>query len=267
MNLQRSSNTRNENNSDLFFRTREKTVHSPISSENGLLIPKKKQVDEDEEEEIDTDLETDRLLGHQMHDDGFCNDKTWTEPNQNRSLLISTLASKMSPIINQNSIAPKSNSSSIIKHGLNTFIPALSSSDCCNINSSPSILTAESSHQTRSLKTSPSISSNFKLLSTKNDHSLGIQTEKTLQKNSERLDDHKESPKINKNNSEPSEFCTLENELVNSPGGSSSDKSKRDEIYGGDKKKKNKNKEGKLYQLILSISRKKVDISFKRFDY
>lgn len=43
---------------------------------------------------------------------------------------------------------------------------------------------------------------------------------------------------------ETSDLCNLDEELVDSPGGSSSDKSKKDTT--SDKKKKNKNKEGEF---------------------
>ncbi|XP_059618796.1 uncharacterized protein LOC132263183 [Phlebotomus argentipes] len=70
-----------------------------------------------EEEELDTDLETDRLLGHQRVDDqGFYDENSkWTERKNRFSA--STL-SKLSPKV------PKSNSTSLLRQGLNSLLPS-----------------------------------------------------------------------------------------------------------------------------------------------
>jgi hypothetical protein len=216
------------------------------------LLSKHKNSDEEDEEEIDTDLETDRLLGHQMLDDGFYDDKTWAESKQqHRSLLA---ASKISPKINQHSTIPKSNSSSILRHGLNTLLPTSSSSDCCiNNSNSPSMLTtAASFHQSRSLKTSPAMNSSnlMNLMHASNEASPDHQNEVASPGKIELIDEQKEDQQqIHNNTSETSDLCNLDSELVDSPGGSSTDKSKKDVMLSGDKKKKNKNKEGRFSDL------------------
>lgn len=212
--------------------------------ESGPLIPKHKSKEDEDEEEIDTDLETDRLLGHQMLDDGFYDVKNWNESKQHRPLLSSTLASKISPKFNQNSTMPKSNSSTGLRHGLNVLLPT-SSSECC-INS-PSMLThAASFHQSRSLKTSPSLNNNdLSNMHPTVEASPHHQTDNETPRKNHLIDEDKEGQSARNNNaSEASELCNLENELVDSPGGSSSDKSKKDDALSNDKKKKNKNKEG-----------------------
>lgn len=84
-----------------------------------------------DEEEPDTDLETDRLLGHQRSDDtGFYDsDKNWLNTNKRNSLL-----SKLSPKIPQgalslNGLASGGNkaplvNNNLIRHSLNTMIPS-----------------------------------------------------------------------------------------------------------------------------------------------
>lgn len=221
--------------------------------ESGQLIPKHKNKEDEEEEEIDTDLETDRLLGHQMLDDGFYDVKNWSDSKQHRPLLSSTLASKISPKFNQNPTMSKSNSSTVLRHGLNVLLPT-SSSECC-INS-PSMLThATSFHQSRSLKTSPSLNTSdlpnimhptVEASPHHQNHDIGTPRKLHL------LDEDKEGQSARNNASEASELCNLDNELADSPGGSSSDKSKKDDTLSNDKKKKNKNKEGNC-KAILSI--------------
>lgn len=207
------------------------------------LISKQKYKDE-EDDDVDTDLETDRLLGHQLLDDGFYDDKAWVDSKQqHKPLLPSTLTSKISPKVNLHPSIPKSNSSSIIRHGLNALIPPSSSSDCC-VNS-PSMLTnANSFYQSRSLKTSPSMNNNESLL----DNQVDIPSRKSdhLDEQKELVDHSARNNNSNNNNNlqETTDLCNLESELVDSPGGSSSDKSKKDEVTADDKKKRNKNKEG-----------------------
>lgn len=208
-----------------------------LRNEASPLISKQKYKDE-EDDDIDTDLETDRLLGHQLLDDGFYDEKAWVEPKQHKSLLPSSaLTTKISPKINQHPTIPKSNSSSIIRHGLNALIPPSSSSDCC-VNS-PSMLTNPNSfYQSRSLKASPSMN---------NSDILDNQNEIVLSRKIDLLDEPKEEHSTRNNNiAETADLCNLENELVDSPGGSSSDKSKKDEVTAEDKKKRNKNKEGEF---------------------
>lgn len=206
------------------------------------LISKQKYKDE-EDDDVDTDLETDRLLGHQLLDDGFYDDKAWVDPkSQHKPLLPSTLTSKISPKVNLHPTIPKSNSSSIIRHGLNALIPPSSSSDCC-VNS-PSMLTnANSFYQSRSLKTSPSMNNNESLL----DNQVDIPSRKSDHLDEQKDVDHSARNNNNNNNlQETADLCNLESELVDSPGGSSSDKSKKDEVTADDKKKRNKNKEGEF---------------------
>lgn len=203
------------------------------------MIPKHKSKDEDDEEEVDTDLETDRLLGHQMIDDGFYDEKAWTEAKQLRPVLTSALSSKISPKINQQLSIPKSNSSTILRHGLNVLLPA-SGSECCI--SSPSMLTHSASfHQSRSLN--PSDLSSLIHSNTENSPHRQIEN---LTPRSNHLNEEKEAQSTRNKTSEVSELCNLENDIGDSPGGSSSDKSKKDDLLSGEKKKKNKNKEGKI---------------------
>ncbi|KAJ6639095.1 Protein lin-10, partial [Pseudolycoriella hygida] len=73
-----------------------------------------------DEEEIDTDLETDRLLGggHQRLDDhGFYDEKNWCD-RKSRSLLSSSL-SKFSPQLQSTA----NNSGSILRQGLSSLLP------------------------------------------------------------------------------------------------------------------------------------------------
>lgn len=234
-----------------------------------------KNSDDDDEEEIDTDLETDRLLGHQMLDDGFYDDKGWNNNGKQhtRPLLASTLTSKISPKVNQQqqnvSSITKSNSSSLLRHGLNTLLPTSSSSDCC-INNSTSLTTTPSMHQqqqqqqqTHSLKTSPALnSSNMMNLihpksATSPDRRFDVAVDPSPRKLEDLPEQHEEQQQQQQHGGivpETNDLCNLDGELVDSPGGSSSDKStnnnKKDTASNGgsgsiaDKKKKNKNKEG-----------------------
>lgn len=209
-----------------------------------------KHKNEDDEEDVDTDLETDRLLGHKMLDDGFYDDKSWTESKQHRPLLSSTLTSKISPKINQHS--SKSSSSSILRHGLNVLLPTSSSSDCC-INS-PSMLTTNAFHQSRSLKTSPSINTNNSPNLIHPTIEPTRQSENLTPRKIDLLDEPKGEPPAHNNNlSETSDLCNLDSEVVDSPGGSSTE-SKKDEALAEDKKKRNKNKEGKHDETICEIN-------------
>lgn len=211
------------------------------------LISKQKYKDE-EDDDVDTDLETDRLLGHQLLDDGFYDDKAWVDPkSQHKPLLPSTLTSKISPKVNLHPTIPKSNSSSIIRHGLNALIPPSSSSDCC-VNSPSMLTSANSFYQSRSLKTSPSMNNNESLL----DNQVDIPSRKSDHLDEQKDVDHSARNNNNNNNlQETTDLCNLESELVDSPGGSSSDKSKKDEIAADDKKKRNKNKEGESMGGVL----------------
>lgn len=194
-----------------------------MSVETGLLAKRKSfSGDEEDEEDLDTDLETDRLLGHQRLDDGFYDDKMWND-RKHRPLLSST---KISPKLNQT--LPKSNSSSMLRHGLNTLLPN-STPDCC----SPVSQAAASPLQ---MKTSPSLNSAMMNL---------IRPDVTPDRHHEsltprKIDDILASPEQH------------EEDLENSPGGSSSSKSKADNdlTNTGDKKKKNKNKEGKIFNIF-----------------
>lgn len=227
-----------------------------------------KNSDEEDEEEIDTDLETDRLLGHQMLDDGFYDDKGWNNGNkQHRPLLSSNLTSKISPKVNQqqqqNLSIAKSNSSSLLRHGLNTLLPTSSSSDCCvNNGNSPASLTTIPSLQQHSLKTSPALNSSnmMNLIHPKSAPSPDrrFDVDPSPRKLEDLPEQHEElsSQQQLKNNNVPetNDLCNLDGELVDSPGGSSSDKSTNNNVkdttsIGGDKKKKNKNKEGEFDEI------------------
>lgn len=243
--------------SPIISRSRDKLAHSPIPpNETGLLLSKhNKNSDDEEEEEIDTDLETDRLLGHQLLDDGFYDDKGWNNGNkQLRPLLNSNLTSKISPkvIQQQNLSIAKSNSSSLIRHGLNTLLPTSSSSDCCVNNGNSPV----------SLKTSPSLNSSnlMNLIHTKIAVSPDRRFEvdpspRKLEDLPEQLEEISSQQQLKNNNvPETNDLCNLDGELVDSPGGSSSDKSTNNNVkdttsIGGDKKKKNKNKEGELMKI------------------
>lgn len=229
----------------LKLRSRDKGGFSPVVHESGPLIPKHKNKNEDDEEEVDTDLETDRLLGHQMLDDGFYDDKVWND-TKHKPLLTTALSSKISPKINQNSPMCKSNSSTVLRHGLNVLLPT-SSSECC-INSPSMLNNSLSFNQSRSLKTSPSLKTNdMSKLVHSNVETSPHQNESSTPKISHLLNEEKDGQSARNIASEVSDVCNLDNELADSPGGSSSDKSKKDENFSGDKKKKNKNKEGKKF--------------------
>lgn len=182
-----------------------------------------------------------------MLDDGFYEDKMWAETKQHRSLLGSTSASKISPKNVQHSTIAKSGSS-IMRHGLNTLLPPSSSSECCISNSNiPLMLTTTTSHQSRSLKASPSFNSSnlINLIHQDSEPPSDRNNDIRLPRNNEHLDEQKEE-QVHKNISENSELLNIDD----SPGGSSSDKSKKDAILGVDKKKKNKNKEGKFLHFL-----------------
>lgn len=85
------------------------------------------------------------------------------------------------------------------------------------------------------------------LMHASNEASPDRQNENTSPGKIEHMDEQKEDQQqVHNNTSETSDLCNLDSELVDSPGGSSTDKSKKDVMLSGDKKKKNKNKEGKF---------------------
>lgn len=229
----------------LCIRSRDKTVHSPVTVETGLLAKHKNMSgDEEDEEDVDTDLETDRLLGHQMLDDGFYDDKMWSERKQHRPLM----SSKISPKLNQT--IPKSNSSSLLRHGLNQLLPTSTSAECCT--NSNTLTTSPLIPQQPSLKSSPSLNSGNMInlihpnATTPDRHSDNPSPRK-LEDLPEQMEELQQSPQAQQC-IETADLCNLdiEEEIVDSPGGSSSNKSKKDTAsINGDKKKKNKNKEGK----------------------
>jgi hypothetical protein len=200
-----------------------------------------------------------------MLDDGFYDDKGWNNNNgkQHRPLLSASLTSKISPKVNQQpnaSSITKSNSSSLLRHGLNnnTLLPTSSSSDCCiNNANSPASLSTTPSMQQHSLKTSPALNSGnmMNLIHPKSGTSPDRRFDVVVEPSPRKLEDlpeqHEEISSNNNNNvPETNDLCNLDGELVDSPGGSSSDKStsnnKDTSSIGGDKKKKNKNKEGEF---------------------
>lgn len=228
--------------------------------------------DDEDEEEIDTDLETDRLLGHQMLDDGFYDDKAWNEAKQlSRAAAFGT---KISPKVNQLSNpssmmkSKTSNSSSLIRHGLNTLLPTTSSSDCCMNSSSPSMLNTTTTpyNQSRSLKTSPSLNLNSGNLvgqlihTTSNEASPDrqniIDTNLIIQASNDLKDNHLLENKTHNNNNDSVDLCNLDNLEIGESPGSSSEKSKSELLMSGDKKKKNKNKEGKFRAYSLKNKKK-----------
>lgn len=104
----------------------EETIKTPISN-SPIWVPRYRENSESldsenqsknisaDEEEADTDLETDRLLGHQRSDEQvFYDEKT---DRKNRSLLSSSLT-KLSP-----QILPKKNNGHLLRHGLNSILP------------------------------------------------------------------------------------------------------------------------------------------------
>ena len=196
-----------------------------------------------------------------MLDDGFYDDKDkgWNGNNkQHRSLL----SSKISPKVNQQqsfSIS-KSNSSSLLRHGLNTLLPNISSSsqDCC-VNNPVSLTTTSPTMQEHPLKTSPALNSSnmMNLIHPKSNSSPDRRFDvnpspRKLEDLPEQREEISSQQQIKNNNvPETNDLCNLESELVDSPGGSSSDKSINNNAKDttsncGDKKKKNKNKEGEL---------------------
>lgn len=72
-----------------------------------------KNISADEEEEADTDLETDRLLGHQRSDEHY-DEKS----DRKTQRLLSSSLSKLSP-----QIIPMKNNGHLLRHGLNTILP------------------------------------------------------------------------------------------------------------------------------------------------
>lgn len=198
-----------------------------------------------------------------MLDDGFYDDKGWNSGNkQHRPLLSSNLTSKISPKVNQqpqaNLSIAKSNSSSLLRHGLNTLLPTSSSSECCVINgNSPASLTTTPLQQ-HSLKTSPALNSGnmMNLIHPKGATSPDrhFDVGPSPRKLEDLPEQHESTPQQqlkNNNVAETNDLCNLDGELVDSPGGSSSDKSTNNNMkdttsIGGDKKKKNKNKEGEF---------------------
>lgn len=225
---------------------------SPIHSETGPLLSKHRSKEDEDDEEVDTDLETDRLLGHKMLSDGFYDEKTWTESKQIRSVISSTAASKTSPKNSQNSSVSRLNSTTFMRHGLNVLLPPSSSSDCC-INS-PSMLTTPSNfHQTRSLKTSPAMNTNNSpnLMHANIDALSGRQSENlsTGQIDPLNLNDQN-NDSLSRKLPETLDLCNLDDgETVDSPSILSSDKPKKEDALAEDKKKRNKNKEGKISQV------------------
>lgn len=234
-----------------------KPSHSPILHEDNPLLSKGKgNSDEEDEEEIDTDLETDRLLGHQMLDDGFYDDKNWSEAKQLNRTSNPYGPSKISPKVNQlNSSLMKSKSSassSLIRHGLNTLLPTTTSSDCCMNSNSPSMLTtATTPHfaQSRSLKASPSLNSGNlvgKLIHTTSNEASPDRSNiiENIQCNLNDLKENENNKTHNNNINDSVDLCNLDSMEIGESPGSSSEKSKDDLLLSGDKKKKNKNKEG-----------------------
>lgn len=101
----------------------EENMKSPISN-SPIWVPRyrensesldsenqSKNISADEEEEADTDLETDRLLGHQRSDEHVFYDEK--SDRKTRSSL-----SKLSP-----KIIPMKNNGHLIRHGLNSILP------------------------------------------------------------------------------------------------------------------------------------------------
>lgn len=79
-----------------------------------------------DEDEADTDLETDRLLGHQRLDDiGFYDEKSWCDRDRTKPRsLLTTSISKLSPKIQTNNAPNKETSGNLmLRQGLNTILP------------------------------------------------------------------------------------------------------------------------------------------------
>lgn len=104
----------------------EESIKTPISN-SPIWVPRYREnsesLDSDnhsknisaDEEEADTDLETDRLLGHQRSDEQVFYDEK--SDRKTRSLLSSSL-SKLSP-----QIIPMKNNGHLLRHGLNSILP------------------------------------------------------------------------------------------------------------------------------------------------
>lgn len=215
-------------------------MHSPVSAETGLLSKHKNlSGDEEDEEDLDTDLETDRLLGHQRLDDGFYEDKMWGDRKHRYT--------KLSPKVNTQPNS-KINSSSIIRHGLNSLLPTTSAtttspSDYC---ATTPIITSPTIQPPQSIKSSPSLNSanmiNLIHPNATPDRRSDNPSPRKLDDVQEQIEKPTDPEPIQLCNENP-DVCNIEQDIIDSPGGSSSNKSKKDSI--GDKKKKNKNKEGK----------------------
>lgn len=186
-----------------------------------------------------------------MLDDGFYDDKVWNESKQ-LSRAAASFGSKISPKVNQlnpSIMKSKSNSSSLIRHGLNTLLPTTSTSECCMNSNSPSMLTAIATTpfaQSRSLKTSPSLNSGNlvgQLIHTTSNEASPDRQQINIQGNIDLKDNEN---KTHNNINDSVDLCNLDNLEIGESPGSSSEKSKSDLLLSGDKKKKNKNKEGKI---------------------
>jgi hypothetical protein len=96
----------------------------PNNSETEAIMGKNLSADEDDP---DTDLETDRLLGHQRLDDkGFYDDKQWTldrQPTKSRSSLLASTITKVSPQVQKNKPIGNLNSSSF-RQGITSLLGA-----------------------------------------------------------------------------------------------------------------------------------------------
>lgn len=220
--------------------SRENNLHSPVTVEETGLLAKHKNLsgDEEDEEDLDTDLETDRLLGHQRLDDGFYDDKMWGE----RKHRYTKLSPKVSTQPNS-----KINSSSMLRHGLNALLPAVTSAtspDRCNPDTP--IITSPTTQPT-SIKNSPSLNSanmmNLIHPTATPDRRSDNPSPRKLEDLQEQIEPQTplEATRQQLCNENP-DVCNIDQDIIDSPGGSSSNKSKKDSI--GDKKKKNKNKEG-----------------------
>lgn len=218
-------------------------MHSPVTAETGLLSKHKNlSGDEEDEEDLDTDLETDRLLGHQRLDDGFYDDKMWGERKHRYT--------KLSPKVSTQS-SSKVNSSSMLRHGLNSLLPTVTtatSPDRCN-SSTPIVTSPTTQHPTPPIKNSPSLNSANMMNLIHPTSTPDRRSDNPSPRKLANLDEQIEQPSPPESTpqqlcNENPDVCNIDPEIIDSPGGSSSNKSKKDSI--GDKKKKNKNKEGKF---------------------
>jgi hypothetical protein len=195
---------------------------------------------EDDEDEIDTDLETDRLLGqHLMMEDGFYDEASWIEEKTQITLLNAPKTSKLSP---QKLLNPKLNKSgsSLMRQGFNLLSNSNSMENNC-IESPLTLMAERTLKQSRSLKNSPALT-NAELIPS-DLLSPDLQNDKKFSNNTKTLIDEISNDELSHRSLLDADAnCSSNNGNV---GEMSFEKIAKDSDVTVEKKKKNKNREGK----------------------